>query len=205
MSYSFFGQEVFHLQKIDEGGITLDKAWKFHPGDDPDWSKPGYDDSKWEKIDPTLELHNLPQVRKAEIGWFRLKMAIDSFLADERITMISSILGAAEIYLNGELIYKFGTVSKDHKKERTRFFTSHLFSIKLGSQRVQEIAVRYSFNKKNFYLKFINDRPIIRLELKESNEALADHIKEDEFDSTLRSIQSSFYLPLGFLLLFLFL
>ncbi|HKC36924.1 MAG TPA: ATP-binding protein, partial [Chitinophagaceae bacterium] len=110
-----------------------------------------------------------------------------------------------EIYLNGQLIYTFGNVSKDYHKEQTRFFSDHLFSFKLGPQRVQEIAARYSFNKKNFYLKFTNVRPIIRLKLEESNEALADHIKEDEFDSTLRSIQSSFYLPLGFLLLFLFL
>jgi len=199
------GQEVFHLQKIDEGGITLDKAWKFHPGDDPAWSNPGYDDSNWENLNPTLELHQLPQVREAEIGWFRLRMEVDSSLADERITMISSILGAAEIYLNGQLIYTFGNVSKDYKKERTRFFTNHQFSFKLGPQRVQEVAVRYSFNKKNFYLKFTGVRPIILLKLKESNEALADHIKDDEFDSTLRAIQSSFYLPLGFLLLFLFL
>jgi len=107
--------------------------------------------------------------------------------------------------LNGQLIYSFGIVSSDYKKERTRFFDNHLFSLKLGSQTTQVFAVRYSFNKKNFYLKFANDRPIILLELKESNEALADHIKDDEFDSNLRSIQSSFYLPLGFLLLFLFL
>ena len=201
---SSYGQEVFQLQKIDEGGITLDKAWKFHSGDDPAWAKPGYNDSNWEKIDPTDELHHLPQVRKAGIGWFRLTMQVDSSLTDERLTMITSLLGAAEIYLNGQLIYSFGTVSSDFKKERTRFFTNHLFSFKLGPERVQRIAVRYSFNKKNFYLKFANDRPIIQLELKESNEALVDHIKKDEFDSRLRSIQSSFYLPLGFLLLFLF-
>src|SRR5436190_2301491 len=202
---SSFGQEVFQLQKIDEGGSTLDKAWKFHPGDDPAWAKPGFDDSNWEKIDPTDELHHLPQVRKAGIGWFRLTMLVDSSLTDERLTMITSLLGAAEIYLNGQLIYSFGTVSSDYKKEQTRFISNHLFSFKLGPQRVQEITVRYSFNKKNFYLQFIEARPIIQLKLKESNEALADHIKEDEFDSRLRSIQSSFYLPLGFLLLFLFL
>ena len=202
---SSFGQEVFQLQRVDQGEVTLDKGWKFHSGDDPGWARPDHDDSNWEKIDPTEELHHLPQVKKAGIGWFRLTMQVDSSLTDERLTMITSVLGAAEIYLNGQLIYSFGTVSSDYKKEQTRFFSNHLFSFKLGPQRVQKIAVRYSFNKKNFYLKFGNDRPIIQLKLKESNEALADHIKEDEFDSRLRSIQSSFYLPLGFLLLFLFL
>jgi signal transduction histidine kinase len=202
---SSFGQEVFQLQRVNQGEIILDKGWKFHAGDDLSWAKPDYDDSNWEKIDPTEELHHLPQVKKAGIGWFRLTMQIDSSLADERLTMVTSVLGAAEIYLNGELIYSFGTVSSEYKKEITRFFTNHLFSFKLGPQRIQKIAVRYSFNKKNFYLKFTNARPIIRLKLRESNAALADHIREDEFDSKLRSIQSSFYLPLGFLLLFLFL
>ena len=205
MTVASFGQEVFQLQKLDEGGTILNQAWKFRAGDNPEWAKPDYDDSNWEKIDPTEELHHLPQVRNAGIGWFRLTMHVDSSLINERLTMITSVLGAAEIYLNGQLIYSFGTVSRDYKKEKTRFFSNHLFSFKLGPQQVQKIAVRYSFNKKNFYLKFTNARPIIQLELKESNEALADHIKEDELDSTLRSIQSSFYLPLGFLLLFLFL
>jgi hypothetical protein len=200
---SSFGQEVFQLQRVDQGEVILDKGWKFHAGDDPGWAKPGYDDSNWEKIDPTDERTH--QVKKAGIGWFRLTMHVDSSLKDERLTMVTSVLGAAEIYLNGQLIYSFGTVSSEYKKERTRFFDNHLFSLKLGSQATQVFAVRYSFNKKNFYLKFTNNRPIIQLGLKESNEALADHIKKDEFDSKLRSIQSSFYLPLGFLLLFLFL
>ena len=124
---SSIGQEVFQLQKIDEGGIILDKGWKFHSGDDSVWAKPGFDDSNWEEIDPTEELHHLPQIRNAEIGWFRLRLHVDSSLINERLTMITSVLGAAEIYLNGQLIYSFGTVSSDYKKERTRFFDNHLF------------------------------------------------------------------------------
>ena len=198
------GQEVFHLSKINEGGTTLNKAWKFHAGDDPNWARPDLDDSKWEDTDPTLELHHLPKVREAEIGWFRLTMNVDSSLTNESLTMITTVLGAAEIYLNGQLIYKFGTVSKEYKNEQTRFIPDHLLSLKLGPQTTQVFAVRYSFNKQNFYLKFTNERPVLSIQLKESNQALVDHIKDDEFDSTLRSIQSSFYLPLGFLLLFLY-
>jgi hypothetical protein len=66
-----FGQEIFHLEKIDKEGVILDKAWKFHAGDDPEWSKPGFDDSGWGYTDPTEELHHLPHVREAEIGWYR--------------------------------------------------------------------------------------------------------------------------------------
>lgn len=44
----------------------------------------------------------------------------------------------------------------------------------------------------------------MRLVLKANNQAFADYIEREGFYSTLRSIQVSFYLPLGFLLLFLY-
>ena len=196
---------IFHLNKIPPEGLSLDKGWKFKAGDNPEWAKQDYNDKAWVSIDPTLELHHLPQVREAGIGWFRLKLQVDSSLMGERLAMVVSNLGASEIYLNGQLIYRFGKVSQNYKEEQTRFFSNHLLSFKLGQQSSQVIAVRYSFNKRNLYLKFTFARPVIRLVLKESNQAFDDHIKDDSFDSTLRSIQVSFYLPLGFLLLFLFL
>jgi hypothetical protein len=41
--------------------LLLIKDGNFIAGDDPAWAKPGYDDSNWEKIDPTDELHHLPR------------------------------------------------------------------------------------------------------------------------------------------------
>jgi signal transduction histidine kinase len=95
-------------------------------------------------------------------------------------------------------------VSANYKEEQTRFFFNRPFSLKLDQQLSHVIAVRYSFNKKNLYLKFTNARPCMRLVLKANNQAFADYIEREGFYSTLRSIQVSFYLPLGFLLLFLY-
>lgn len=198
-------EEVFHLRKIPPEGILLDKGWRFKAGDDPGFSSPDLDDKYWSPVDPTLELHQLPAIRKAQIGWFRLMMQVDSPLLGKQLTMVVSNIDASEIYLDGKLIYRFGIVSKDYQKERTDFFLNRLLSIKLGQHSPQVFAVRYSFNKKNLYLKFTNTRPVIHVILKETNMALSDHIKNDSFESTLRSIQLSFYLPLGFLLFFLFL
>ena len=195
---------IFQLKNIPENGVTLNKGWKFSPGDNPDWSVQNYNDDNWISIDPTKELHHSPEVRKSNIGWFRLKLQIDSSLLGKTLAFIVSNLGASEIYLNGQLIYKFGIVSSEYREEQTRFFSNQLLSLKLNNQVSQIIAVRHSFNKKNLYLKFTSHRPIIQIVLKEINQAFADHIKDNSFDSTLRSIQVSFYLPLGFLLLFLF-
>jgi len=196
--------QVFHLDSIPaQKGVVLNKGWKFHAGDDPQWAKVGYDDATWQPVDPTLRLHNLPIVKKAGIGWFRLKMKVDSSLLNERLAMDLTTQGASEIYLNGELIYRFGIVSSDYKEEQTRFITGRPFSLKLGDQSLQELAIRYSFHRKNLYIN-IRVASCMQLILKENNQAFADYLRHDGFYQNLRSIQLSFYLPLGFLLLFLY-
>jgi sensor histidine kinase YesM len=196
--------QIFHLDSIpSQSGVILDKGWKFHAGDDPKWAKVGYDDATWQPVDPTLGLHNLPIVKKAGIGWFRLKMKVDSSLLNERLAMELTTQGASEIYLDGALIYRFGTVSLDFKEEQTQFITYRPFSLKLGDQPLQELAVRYSFHHKNLYLH-IRRASCMTLILKENNQAFADYLGHEGLYQNLRSIQLSFYLPLGFLLLFLY-
>ncbi len=195
---------IFHLSKIPVEGDTLDKGWTFKAGDNPEWAKQDYNDADWAPIDPTDELHHLKEVKKAGIGWFRLKMQVDSQLSGKTFAMVVSIFGACEIYLNGQLVDSFGVVSADFNKEKTRYVTNQVKSLRLGGQSSQIIAVRYSFNKKNLYLKFSFARPLVQLVFKDINRAFEDRMKIDSFDSTLRSIEVSFYLPLGFLLLFLF-
>ena len=156
--------------------MTLDKGWTFKAGDNPEWAKQEYDDKEWAFINPTHELHHLPIVRDAGIGWFRLTLQVDSSLQGESTTMVVSNMGASEIYLNGQLIYRFGIVSRDYKEEQTRFFLNRLLTLKLGKVSSQTLAIRYSFNKRNLYLKFTTARSLVRLVLKETNQAVASRI-----------------------------
>jgi sensor histidine kinase YesM len=80
---------------------------------------------------------------------------------------------------------------------------SRPFSVKLGNKTTQELAVRYSFNKKNLYVNILNTS-CMQLVLYEHNKAFANYIRYAGFFENIRSIQLSFYLPLGFLLLFLY-
>ncbi len=199
-----FTDSSFQLTKIPADGIILNKGWKFHAGDNPQWAKPEFDDRQWEPVNPTLELHHLPQVKKPGIGWFRLKLQVDSSLTGKALAMVIASLGASEIYLNGKLIYRQGTVSKDYNVERTRSFFALPIALKLADQSTQVLAVRYSFNKKNLYLKFTNIPPCLSIVVKDVNQTFTDNSKGEGFLSILRSIQLSFYLPLGVLILFLY-
>ena len=194
----------FHLNNISAEGVLLDQGWKFHAGDDAEWANPDFNDQQWQSINPTLELHHLPQVKEAGIGWFRLKLRVDSSLTNKMLAMVIASIGASELYLNGKLIYRLGTVSKDYKAERTHQFFAHRISAKLAHQSSQVLAVRYSFNKKNLYLKFINIPPCMSIVLKDVNQTFTDNTRGEGTLSILRSIQLSFYLPLGVLILFLY-
>ncbi len=194
----------FDLKTISHKGIILDSGWKFHPGDHSLWATPGYSDSNWQPVNPTLSLHNLPSVKGAGIGWFRLKLKIDSSLLNEKLAISISAQGASEIYLNGKLLYRLGLVSADFDAEHTRILSSRPYSIKLGSTATQELAVRYSFHKRNLYLNIGFTPSCLQMVLKENNQAFDDYLRFEGFYKNLRSIQLSFYLPLGFLLLFLY-
>jgi sensor histidine kinase YesM len=204
-----FSQEptqIVHVDSISvKKGMILDKGWKFHAGDNPQWGNVDFDDRSWQPIDPTRLLHQLPEVKETGLCWFRLKFRIDSSLLNERLAMILNFQGAAEIYLNGKQIYRFGTVSADFKTEQTKFVWFRPFSLKLGNQQLQQLAVRYSFHKKNLYINISMTASCMQIELKDNNQALTDFLRTDRLTQNVRAIQLTFYLPLAFLMLFLFL
>ncbi|MEP7228887.1 MAG: hypothetical protein ABI691_01465 [Ginsengibacter sp.] len=155
----------FFLSDIPSRGILLNKDWKFHSGDDMQWAQTGFHDADWISVDSSDEWHHLPEVRKSNIGWFRLNLKVDSALLGKTFAFIVSTFGASEIYFNGKIIYRFGIVSDDFHKELTRYYSNRLLSLKLGEKPEQTITIRHSFNKKNLYLKFTNARPIARITL----------------------------------------
>ena len=93
---------VFTIRQLSPTGVLLNKGWKWHAGDNPDWAKPEFDDSAWEDIDPTQDIMDLPKVRKAGIGWIRLHIQIDSTLARESAPAFRVYQATAtELYSNG--------------------------------------------------------------------------------------------------------
>ena len=108
--------QVLQIDSLPPQGILLDKGWKWHAGDNPDFAKTDFDDSKWGSIDPTKDIMDLPQVKGASLGWFRLKIDIDSMLFDKTMAILVKQTGASEIFLNGVEIGKFGKISTGNSK-----------------------------------------------------------------------------------------
>ena len=128
----------------------LDEGWKWHKGDDPSWASPAFDDSKWEAINPAQDVMHLPQIHDGQILWLRSRLTIDTALLGESRALHIFHVGASEVYLNGQLVRRFGTLNASSVK--AGFYVATLGFPTNRSQVV--IAVRCAFQKGLPYNRF---------------------------------------------------
>ena len=120
-------------------------TWKYRPGDNPEWANPTFDDTWWVSTGTELSLNEIPWSGWEGIGWFRLHLSVP----DERLWHTPLALqvmyhaGASEIYLDGELIYKFGKVGT-RKEEEDPYWERDPQVISFSGKTDHVIAVRYS-------------------------------------------------------------
>jgi two-component system NtrC family sensor kinase len=139
------GQDVAILDTtLYNKWVKLDK-WRYQKGDNKDWAKPAFDDSSWKQFQ--FYNLNMPDGKNAianrgEIVWFRKHIKADSSITDAIVINIIQ-LGASEIYLDGKLIHRLGTVSAD--AQQIVFYNPgpKIFQLPLQKGKEQVLAIRY--------------------------------------------------------------
>ncbi|MFN0107391.1 MAG: SpoIIE family protein phosphatase, partial [Blastocatellia bacterium] len=126
--------------------VNLDKlGWKYSPGDDPSFADPQFDDRAWETLNGTaITLDKIPKSGWNGIGWFRLRLKADAALANQPLALVMVHYGASEIYLDGRLIERFGTVGATPETEVAYNPNTVPLGIMLDGRSEHVIAVRHS-------------------------------------------------------------
>jgi len=97
--------------KDAHNNVHLYDSWKFHAGDDIIWASPSYNDSSWRYTSTLIEEDSFQQFINAGfkgVGWFRKQVYIDSNMLGEVMAFDIYNDGALEIYLDGQLLHRFG-------------------------------------------------------------------------------------------------
>ena len=196
------GIRVLTLDDIDDSGALL-TTWKYHPGDNPEWASPNFDDTGWESTNTLMFRPELPESGWEGIGWFRLRLSIP----DERLWNMPLALhvvfqvGASEIYLDGGLIYKFGTVGTREEEEKP-YWQRDPQVISFPSKTEHLIAIRYS----NFSSYQLTPMLGFSLMLSPLNDSIEDRVNIVRDGTTLQMVWTaiSIFLMLQHLLLFVF-
>ena len=136
------------LTQVPDDGFLLKEGWRFQAGDIPNGASPQLDDRHWSSIDPTKDIRELPQLQQAGIGWLRLHIHTGPDLPPLMIKMFQSI--ASEIYLNGRLLYSFGTVSANPDRVQA-YNPSSAYSFPLRASSDNVLALRVACQPGRIY------------------------------------------------------
>ena len=101
--------------------ISIDKGWKFAVGDSTQWASPTYNDTNWKPVSLAHSWESQGYKDVNGFGWYRLQLVIPSSLKEKsylkdslRITL-NDVDDNDEVYLNGQLVAKYGGNSGDIK------------------------------------------------------------------------------------------
>jgi hypothetical protein len=90
-----FTDSIFRVNALPEEGLVLDTGWKYMPGDNGQWAKPDYNDSDWQPINPSQDIHGLEPLWNNPVCWFRLRFSVDSSLQEESLALLVEQTGAS--------------------------------------------------------------------------------------------------------------
>ena len=207
-TYANSADTIFvHSDSLKERSISLDDVWKYHSGDDSVWSEPGYDDFSWDTLNTRMMISNTPEYFWKGIGWFRTNIRIDSALINRPLAFLINQFGASEIYLNGKLIKKLGTIGQTSEKE-TPYQPSNIpFTVILDTNLVYNIAVRYSNQLAYENLKWYDSKFEsigFTLSLRDNDDAITSKVDNEKANVALNILISGIFLALALLYFSLF-
>ena len=148
---------------INESGIIelgFRNGWRFRPGDNMDWAKPDFNDSDWMLYLPSMIVEPIPDSLWNGYGWFRYRFAVDSSVYSKVTNLYFSTYGAAEVYLDGKLVQKYGVFSTDPQEEKyynryyNYFYRIHP-AVVLQPADSHLLAIRFSYHKGAQYKKLL--------------------------------------------------
>ncbi|CAN5639880.1 hypothetical protein BH09BAC4_BH09BAC4_04310 [soil metagenome] len=170
---SWAQKELYPLKSLPSEGLTLQQGWRFQSGDNPAWANTSLPDQTWPLINLTRDINDPSPLNSASMGWLRWRFSIDSTWLREPLALVIQQAGASEIYLNGQLLHRWGVVSADPKKVIAFDPLWKPIPLPLRKTGQQVLAVRFAHQPGIHYTTvFEHQNPPIWIQVKK--QALAD-------------------------------
>ena len=198
-AYSISFAQYFRIDSIPNERIVLDKAWKWHLGDNYAWADSKFDDSNWEAIDPVQDITSLTELPSKGIGWLRIHLRVAPSVRGQTLALYVRQAGATEIFLNGQLVRVSGSINTQ-KQVQTGTLNHYSQLVRFGADSLQTIAVRYALSTKRLPTRAL---PFFRITVLRPAAAEVSRIKTELFFN-LELILFGIFLALGVLQLLLY-
>ena len=101
------GAQTFEVKDDNLRVASLDGLWRFHPGDDPTWADPKFDDSKWALLRSDKDWSSQGYKDMSGLAWYRFQLIAPARLEHVSLSL-PSISTCYEVYADGVLIGTYG-------------------------------------------------------------------------------------------------
>ncbi len=88
--------------------VALDQGWRFHTGDDPQWSSPAYDDSAWRPFDPQKGIDDPSFAESQGFVWLRVHLRLPSPHSSLSL-LLDQVGNTYQVFVNGQSIGNYGS------------------------------------------------------------------------------------------------
>ena len=144
----------FSLFTDREAVVSLDGLWRFHPGDDPRWASPAFDDSAWTLLRSDQPWATQGYANMSGFAWYRFAVQTPS-PAEPLALPLPSILTDYEVYQDGNKIGGVGRMPPHGSLRFNQTLLYHLAPAPAGS-RIQ-LAIRVWHHPTFAALSIIDD------------------------------------------------
>jgi phosphoserine phosphatase RsbU/P len=121
--------------------VSLDGLWRFHPGDDPRWASPDFDDSAWPLLRSDESWTSQGYRASSGFAWYRFKVQFPVASQTLSIALVlPSILTDYEIFEEGKKIGGFGRMPPHGSLRFSQTLLYHLGPMPPGVTR--QFAIR---------------------------------------------------------------
>jgi len=99
----------FDLETSRQAVVSLDGNWRFHPGNDPRWADPAFDDSSWPLLDSTRSWSDQGYKNMSGDAWYRFTVRVPAGNGPLAV-LFGYIFTGYEAYVDGRRIGQKGAI-----------------------------------------------------------------------------------------------
>ena len=134
---------ALRIDCLPAAGLLLAKGWRYHAGDNPAWARPDFNAAAWEAFAAQQPLREMPLHQRTGIGWLRLRFRPADSLWRRALRLQVAGYGAWEIYLNGRLVQRSGTVQANPTRVPAPYQLPAI-AVPGGGAAEQVLAIRFA-------------------------------------------------------------
>lgn len=187
------GQTYITNTKLKVSGVLLNQGWRFTFGDSLLYSSANYNDSHWLRKNSDDKFTTFQNNNEYRVGWFRKQIKIDSSMLSNLYNFKISLTGSAEVYLNGAVLFKVGSIMPKHSQSNVIVTDAILpYPVDFNSLDTQTIAVRFLFTPQS-KLSHTFSRYPFDLRLKKEKNDFADQLNQINVEGFISGICAGFF------------